>query len=251
MAKQVGPMKITGTLGNMIYYQRGNDFFVKLKPHIDPKHVLKGPGYHAQRANMIEFGHASKAGHLIFLAFAPSHYLAKDINLGAHLTREVHKVIKSDKQNEFGKRNIIDGETSLMEGFEFNENAKLSKVLLSHYTATIDTDTGIMQVTINELNLHKMVKSPTAATHCMIQLAASAIDFVNRQHVSKIISTDPLAIKGALVAPLTLTLNLPPNKLHPHFLALRISFLQEHDGVIKPLSTIVYNAMAFVKVRSV
>ena len=144
MARQVGPMKISGTLGNMIYYRKGKDFFVKLKPHVDPKQVTKGPGYQAQRATMIEFGYASKTAHLIFLAFAPSHYLAKDTNMNGHLVREVLKVLKSDKENQFGKRNITDGETSLMEGFEFNENAPLRKVLLALYTATIDTDTGIM-----------------------------------------------------------------------------------------------------------
>lgn len=251
MARQIGPMKISGTLGNMIYYRRGKNFFVKLKTHVDPKHLIKGPGYAGQRANMMEFGHASKASQLIFLAFATSHYLAKDANLSGHLVREVHKVLKSDKQNEFGKRNITDGETSLMEGFDFNEKAPLSKVLLPRFTATIDTDTGIMQAIIHEQNLHKMVKAPAPATHFMIQLAASAIDFVNRQHVSETTSSVELPLKGTLNAPLTLTLQLPPNKIHPHFLALRISFLQEHNGLIKPLNTIVHNAMALVKVRSV
>lgn len=251
MAKQVGPMKITGTLGGMIYYRRGNDFFVKLKSHIDPRHISKGPGYHAQRANMMEFGHASKAAHLIFLAFAHSHHLAKDINLSAHLTREVRKVIKSDKLNEYGKRNITDGETSLMEGFEFNENAPLSKVLLAPYTTSINTATGKMQVTIQSQNLHKMVKAPAPATHFIVQLAASSIDFVNRQHVSDSISSEILPLQGTLAAPLSLTVKLPPNNIHPHFLALRVSFLQECKGVIKPLPTIVHNAMAFVEVHSV
>lgn len=251
MAKQVGPMKITGTLGNMIYFRKGNNFFVKLKPHVDPKKITHGVGYDRQRANMLEFGHASKASKLIFLAFANSHRLAKDANIIAHLVRDIHKVIKSDKENEFGKRNITDGETSLMEGFEFNENTPLRKVLLSQYAASIDTNTGIMQVTLQELELHKMVKAPKAATHFTVQLAASAIDFVNTQHVSEVTCSPELSLKEILPAQLTLTAQLPPNQAHPHFLALRIFFLQEHNGVIKPLNTIVYNAMAFVKVHSV
>lgn len=251
MAKQVGPIKITGTLGDMIYYQRGKDFYVKLKPHVDPRHIPKGPGYDAQRANMMEFGHASKAANLIFLAFAHSHHLAKDINLSGHLTREVRKVIKSDKLNEYGKRNITDGETSLMEGFEFNENAPLSKVLLVPYTASINTAIGKMQVTIQSQNLHKMVKAPAPATHFIVQLAASVIDFVNRQHMSDLTSSEILPLKGTLAAPLSLTVKLPPDNIHPHFLALRISFLQECNGVIKPLPSIAHNAMAFVKVHTV
>jgi hypothetical protein len=251
MARQVGPMKISGTLGDMIYYKRGNNFFVKLKSYTNPKHIAKGPGYNAQRANMMEFGHASKAGQLIYLAFAHSHRLAKDVNLGAHLTREVRRVIKSDKHNEYGKRNIIDGETSLMEGFEFNENAPLSKVLLAPYTASINTATGKMQVTIHSQNLHKMVKAPAPATHFIVQLAASSIDFINRQHVSDASSSETLPLEGTLTSPLTLTVKLPPNNVHPHFLALRVSFLQECNGAIKPLNTIVHNAMAFVEVHSV
>jgi len=199
----------------------------------------------------MEFGHASKAAHLIFLAFAPSHYLAKDPNLSAHLVRNICKVIKSDKQNEYGKRNITDGETNLMEGFEFNEDAPLSKVLLAPYTATIDPATGNMQVIIHELNLHKRVKAPAAATHFTVQPAASSIDFINRQHVSDNTSSEILPLQGNLTAPLTLTVQLPPNNIHPHFLALRISFLQECNGVIKPLNTIAHNAMALIKVHGV
>ncbi|SIO49255.1 hypothetical protein [Chitinophaga niabensis] len=251
MAKQEGPIKITGTLGDKVYYKRGNSFYVKQKKHVDPKHIIKGPGYNTQRANMMEFGHASKAAQLIFLAFAHSHRLAKDICLSGHLTREIRRVIKSDKQNEYGKRNITDAETFLMEGFEFNEDAPLSKVLLVPYTATINTDTGKMQVTITGQGQHKMVKAPRSATHFMVHLAASSIDFVNRQHVSCATSSETLPLEGTPGAPLTLIVNLPPNNVHPHFLALRISFLQECNGVIKPLNTIVHNAMAFVKVHSV
>lgn len=248
MARQAGLLKITGTLDNLHFYRRGSEFFVKLRPHVDPKNLVKGPGYERQRGSMLEFGYAAKAGNLIYQAFAPSLQLAKDTNLNAHLLRVVHKVIKSDTTNERGNRNITDGDTSLMEGFEFNEKATLSKVLLSPYTATIDASTGSMSVTIHELNLNKMVKAPKPATHFMVQLTGAAIDFVDKQYISETISSAELPLKGVVPDPITLTVKLSRINFYPHFLALRVSFLQEHNGVIKPLSTIAYNAMAFVKV---
>lgn len=251
MARQEGQMKITGTMGNFIYFRRGDKYFVKLKPHVDPKHLTKNPGSERQRQNMMEFGRAGKAGKLIFLAFATSHYMAKDMNLCAHLLREAHKVIKSDNHNAPGQRNVTDGETTLMEGFEFNENAPLRNVLISPFTASIDRATGVMSVTIHELNLQKMVKAPAPATHFMIQIAGASLDFVHQQHVSEVTHSPEFPLKGSLPEQLSLSVQLPRNNLHPLFLALRVSFLQEHNGVIKPLNTITHNAMAFVKVHGV
>jgi len=39
------------------------------------------------------------------------------------------KVVQADETNECGQRNVIDGEATLLEGFDFNINAKLSATL--------------------------------------------------------------------------------------------------------------------------
>lgn len=251
MARQTGPIKITGTIGNLIFYRRGDKYFVRPKPEPAPKDLVKGKGYHHQRAGMLEFGQAGKAGNLIYRAFAGVSHLAKDSNLSAHLLREALKAIRADKLNAPGKRNITDGGTTLLEGFEFNQTVPLGKILRAPYTAVIDRKTGRMTVTIHELNRERIAKGPSHATHLMLQIAGAEIDFVNNKYHPAITNSMELPMHGSLSDEITLTVQLPPKSPHPLFLALRVSFLQAYNGTCQPLKTAAHNAMALVKVSGI
>ncbi|MRG46963.1 hypothetical protein GFS24_17710 [Chitinophaga sp. SYP-B3965] len=251
MARQAGPIKITGTIGNMIFYKRGDNYFIRPKPEPAPKSLVKGKGYAHQRAGMLEFGHAGKAGNLLYRAFAGVSSLAKDSNLSAHLLREALKAIRADKLNEPGKRNITDGGTTLLEGFEFNERIPLCKMLLAPYTAIIDRKTGRMTVTIHERNQERIARGPSHATHLLLTIAGAEVDFVNNKYIPAVTSGIELPMHGTLSDDISLTVQLPLKSKHPLFLALRISFLQEFNGTRQPLRTTAHNAMAFVKVSRV
>ena len=251
MARQTGPIKITGTIDNLIFYKRGDRYVVRAKPEPAPKDLIKGKGYHLQRIRMLEFANAGKAGNLLYRTFADVSSLAKDSNLSAHLLREALKAIRADKLNEPGKRNITDGGTTLLEGFEFNEIVPLRKILLAPYSAIIDRNTGRLTVNIHVRNLERIARGPSHATHLMLTIAGAEVDFMNNKCYPAVSTSIELPMHGTVSDDISLTVQLPRKSPHPLFLALRVSFLQEFNDKLNHLRATVHNAMAFVKVSGI
>lgn len=248
MARQSGPMKFTGTVGDVIFYERKGEYFLKKKPHFDAKRFATDPAFAIQRKNMAELSCSSKASKLIRQAFAIPLTQLDGCDIHNRLNRVMYKVIKGDTTNERGRRNPTDGEITLLEGFDFNEKSELRKSpLLPPFTASIDRKTGIMAIVFPKFARKKNVAIPPNATHFMLRITGAELNFDGNQHIQAAQSVD-FPIKGPLPDQLTLQVSLPPGSQHPLLLALSISFLQECNGVKKPLDSSVRNAMALVKV---
>lgn len=249
MARQAGPNKITGTIGDVIFYERKGEYFLKKKPYFDAKRFATDPAFAIQRKTMAELGRGSKATKLVRQALAIPLTHLDGCYVHSRLNRVMTNVIKGDKINERGMRNPADGEITLLEGFDFNEKRPLSKLpLLPPFTASIDRQTGIMAVHFPKFERKKRVVIPPDATHFMLQITGAELNFDGNQHIQALAKSADFPIKGILPDQLTLQVSLPPGSQHPLLLALSISFLQESNGRIKPLSSFMYNAMALVKV---
>jgi hypothetical protein len=246
MARQIGPVHLSGTIGNIIFYKTKTGYFAKAKPHFDPERFAKDPAFANMRRSMAEFSRSSKASKLVRQAFAESLTQIEDSDAFNRLHKVMLKVIKGDKTNEWGRRNPADGEIALLEGFDFNWQSPLSKQLPVRHTAVIDRKTGIITVTIPSFAGQKKVDIPKSTTHFMLQATGVELDFRNGQCAYAAAQSPDLSMRELPKEQLTLQVQLPPNSLHPLFLSLSISFLQECNGIIKPLHSNKHNAMALI-----
>jgi hypothetical protein len=251
MAKQKGIIKVKGTIGDMTFYKSQDGYIVKEKTSLEGSRIASDPAFQRTRENGSEFGRAGKAGKLLRNAVRNQMQNAKDNRVVSRLTKELLTVIKADATSTRGERNVIDGETEMMEGFEFNINAKLGTTLFAPYTATINRVTG-------EIGLHfasfipvNMIAAPAGTTHFKIVTAGTEIDFENESFVSEAQETAMLELNATASPIIDLVNTVTPNSTHPLFALLGVQFFQEVNGIKYTLKNGAFNALAIVKVAGV
>ena len=168
----------------------------------------------------------------------------------ARLTKEMMRVIKADETSARGLRNVIDGEAGLLEGFEFNEEGKLTSTFFAPFTTGIDRVTGALSVTVPSFIPINMIAAPGGTTHYKIIFAGAEIDFENDSYVSNESTSGLLPWNDAPSAVLTLLSNVTANSTHPLFIVFGIEFYQEVNGGSYSLKNGAYNALQIVKVEA-
>jgi hypothetical protein len=161
------------------------------------------------------------------------------------------KVVQADATNERGKRNVIDGEAELLEGFDFNKNGKLSRTIYAPYTTSIDRVTGKLTVDIPSFVAANMIAAPTGTSHYKIISAGVDIDFEAETYVVDNNDSTVMPLDATPTTVISLENTVPANSTNPLFLALGIDFYQEVNGEMYPLKNGAFNSLALVKVSGV
>ena len=124
MAKQKGIIKLQGTIGDITFVKTKDGYLAKEKTSVNGNRIATDAAFLRTRENNAEFGRAGKAGKVLRRAIQLLLQQAKDSRVTSRLTKEMMKVLKADSTSTRGLRNVVDGEAELLEGFEFNLNAK-------------------------------------------------------------------------------------------------------------------------------
>jgi hypothetical protein len=247
MASQKGIIKLNGSIGDITFYKTVDGYQAREKGGVDGKRIATDPSFQRTRENGAEFGRAGKAGKLLRVAFRSASVHTSDSRMTSRLTQLMVKVLQSDLASARGNRNVTDGNTQLLQGFEFNIHSKLDTSFLAPYTATIVRATGVTTIEIEAYIAETMVLAPAGATHYKLLSACAAIDFNNDTYAIDIANSQELSINSMATAPLILTTQAPVASSHPLFLALGIDFYQEVNNVMYPLKNGAFNALAIVK----
>ena len=251
MAKQSGIIPLEGTIGNITFYKSKDGFLAKGKGGIPADRIANDPNFQRTRENGSEFGRAGKAGKILRNAIRSLLQNASDRLVVSRLTTEMVKVIQADATNARGLRNVLDGEAELLEGFEFNVNAKLGSTLFAPFTAIIDRVAGTLIVNLPAFIPLNMIAAPGGTTHFKIASAGAEIDFENEVFVVDTKESAILPWDSNATAVINLANAVTANSTHPLFLVLGIEFYQEVNGVKYPLKNGAYNALSLVKVNGV
>lgn len=158
------------------------------------------------------------------------------------------KVIQADETNPRGERNVIDGESEFLKGFEFNINSKLGTSLIAPFTASINRATGELTINIPSFVPINMIAAAGGTTHFRIVSAGAEIDFENANHVTDVKTTATLPWDNVGTAAINLVNNVTAASTKPLFLVLGIEFYQEVNGSMYTLKNGAYNALALVEV---
>jgi hypothetical protein len=248
MAQQKGILPVKGTIGNLTFYKSEDGYLLREKGGVDGKRIASDPAFQRTRENGAEFGKAGKAGKLLRNAVRSLAQKASDSKMVSRLTKEMMVVIKADRVNPRGLRNVMDGETELLQDFEFNIHSKLSTTLYAPYTTAIDRITGILSVEVPAFIPGNMIAAPAGATHFKINAAGAEIDFEGNRFVVQTQNTAELPLDNVLTNVISLNAPVTADSSHPLFLLLGVEFYQEVNGSMYPLKNGAFNSLSVVKV---
>lgn len=239
MAKNTGVIQLLGNVGNLNFARGGQ---VRQKPASRAVTAIR------TIENNSEFKTQSKAASLIGDSFRSCIVNAKSGDWHNRLSMITRDVIKLDLTNPRGQRGIIDDETSLYEGYDFNSNAPFGRVLYAQISATIDRATGGCQIVVPALTPSVSVAAPQGATHFKYIACSAEIDF--ESEVVKMANTvsDFVALNDTSQAAVTLDVNQMANAEKPVFIGFGLEFYQEVNGQKYILKNGQYNPFQIVKV---
>ena len=246
MAKQKGPVKLSGTIGDLTFYESGNQHLVKEKSGPTRQEVLKGEKFVRTRENAYEFGPCSSAGKLIRHALDLTGAHVTDATTINRLTERLTRVMKSDTESPRGQRKLQRGQMSLLKNFEFLQGARLADSFFAPYEAVFDRATGTGTITIPSFLPKESMVLPSHATRVKLVATALALDFEKGAAQKVVRTSEPLKLDSNLTEPTILTCAFEAPTELPIILVLGLLFMEEHEGFCYPLREKEYNAMAIV-----
>ncbi|HLO54799.1 MAG TPA: hypothetical protein VK169_10945 [Saprospiraceae bacterium] len=141
MAKQVGPFKFLGKLGEWFGYLLNGEYHVRRIGKVDKKVRQEGPQYEETRKNEAEFGIATKCGGLFRQAmmhitqrWTTKHYPPKVIQL-------MMETLKSDTVHVKGKRSVNFGLKNAEAQMAFRRLDIYTKKNYTHYRGSLMNET--------------------------------------------------------------------------------------------------------------
>ncbi len=248
MARQKSIIKLEGTIGGVTFYKSKDGYMAREKGGVPADRIKNDPAFQRTRENGSEFGRAGNAGKVLRNSIRVLLLKASDFRMVSRLTKAMTKVIQMDTVNERGQRNVLDGETELLKGFDFNINGKLGTTLFAPYTVAMDRVTGEASVTLEAFVPQTGIAAPGGTTHFKIVSGAMEVDFENESFNTQTQESAILPWDTSSVAAITQQNDLTANSTHPLFYVLGVEFFQEVNGTFYPLRNGAYNALQIVHV---
>jgi hypothetical protein len=251
MARQRGIIKLEGNIGDINFYRSKDGYFAREGSRLDAQRIATDPKFQRTRENNAEFGNAASASKVLRNACSVLLIDSKDGSVNQRLFSEMMKVVKADATSTRGLRNVIDGETELLQGFEFNNNATLSTTLYTPYSAEINRVSGLLQVTISSFIPEELLKAPVTSTHFRVVSLGTEVNFSNEQYVTDSQQSAMLPWNITPTGNITLEMHVTPNSIHPLFLLLGLQFFQQVNGSMSKLKDGTFNSLSIIKVLGV
>ncbi len=245
MAKQVSIFKLNGTIDGVTFYKTSKDgHLAKAKGGVAKTKLLTDPKFARTRENMAEFGSAGKSGKILRDSIESIVNQAKDNRMISRLLKLMVGIAHTDITNARGQRAAQFGQLQELNGFNFNENAKLSTGLSSPFSVTMDRVTGKLSIDIPSFVPMDSLKFPNGATCFKIVSAGSEVDFARGIFNSDIQHSAKYNIDNAPTPPIQLNHQLTANSALPEFMVLGFQFFQETNAQLYSLKNGAYNSSA-------
>jgi len=251
MARQDLIIKLNGKIGDLTFYKTRDGYLAREKGGISASRIASDPKFQRTRENNAEFSRATKAGKFMRIAFKTLTKQLADSAVSNRLMKEMLKVIQADSVNERGLRMVLDAETELLTGFEFNIKAAISTTINVPFDTLIDRATGALSIILPAFSARDLINSPQGATHFKLSAAAAAIDFEAERFQLNVAERGMTSVKEVAVAATSLNCQLAAASVSPLFLLLGISFYQRVNQIDYPLSNGAFNGLTLAKIQGV
>ena len=248
MAFQDGLIKLVGTMGGLSFYKSGNEYLARTKGGATAERINHDPRFVRTREVNNEVASAGKAAKISRLAFSKWITPIADKYMTSRLVKALVQVIRTDEVNPRGKRNMMNSNAGLLEGFEFNENRKLHEVLRAPFSTSVDHTIGAVKITFDNLIPLDDISFPEAATHCKLVAFAAEIDFKSEAYTSGSAESEPIPLRTTNETTLLLHPSITVTGEHPLFISIGIIFFQQVNNGLYSLKDKTHHALALTKV---
>jgi len=229
MAKQFGPVRISGTLGDITYSKDGS---VRMKSSIDPERMRKDRSFKRTRENWAHFREAAAAAKHIRKAFGPWISDFRDRRSYPRLLAETLKVVNSDAVNPRGQRKFSAGDISYLQGYDFNINTPFASTFVPKTDIGIDRTAGTAELKIVPFMPEKDVIAAYEATHFKVILCGVIIDWDGEVNSFEQFSAESpvTAIDEQVLPEQSLQVSFTPDSPHTIILGTGVLFYREENG---------------------
>jgi len=248
MPKQSGIIQLRGTINNVTFLQTKYGFIARAKSRFSKQQWLNSSGYLRGRENAQEFTTSARAGYNLRAAvkILTQRSSDKQLHIRAHsLMSEIKNldfVSKRGKRNPAAALNTAEG-LAMLNGFEFNSNSNVPNLLFSPYS--VDLTSG--EIIIPDLLARNMVRFPEGATHVEFLGAWANVDLETGAFDLQISNQTVLSYADPVQTVTLLPAGAPSGTGISVYL-LQMTFTQEVNGELYPLSNGKYNALRIVDV---
>ncbi len=178
MARQSGPLKYKGTLGDIRHFKiKGlSGHFAGMKGGPDGEQVLTAPEFARTRENMNEFAGSAKAAKSIRVGLSQLMKQMSDSQLTGRLTAIMKKINLEDVVSPRGFRSIlITTQPQYFTGLPFNKNVSFDGVFYAPFTLLGSVGRDSATLTVPAFNPASYINAPAGATHFRLVSAISVI----------------------------------------------------------------------------
>jgi hypothetical protein len=227
MAKQVGIFRLSGRLGNQVYYYRKDkknrkQYLIRRAPETVKQTTA------TQRA-AIDFGIASKSSRLIRNALHEYTQRCYDNTLHYRLNAIMGKILRADGCHPAGSRILTAANMQSLKNFQFNRAASIYQLL--KVTPVIEkNDPGDFCISLSDTfcNSNRALRN---TTHLSIKAIGLSINFT--KHTTRQVISETVTIKRAdMHSPVTLKLN--KNSSNITLILLEVQSFYEVNGDLLP-----------------
>jgi len=248
MARQKGPFKASGTISDVVFYKSKFGYILRSKGSLNRKRIQKDPAFSRTRENNSEFITATKGVKTLRSAFRSLIHSVSHPFLAGRLTREMVRIIRADLIHDRGKRVIANENLVLLEGFDFNPEAPITKILFAPYKITINQEKGELLVIFPPFVSRESIKAPSKTAYFKITVAIAEIDFEKKAFVFNQQETDAMCANGDLIPEIRFMQNITADSKLPVFVLIGVSFYQLVNGNAYSLNDGKFNCLSIAKV---
>jgi hypothetical protein len=169
-----------------------NGYYKARKIGISGERVKTDPAYANTRRYNAEFGHASKIGKLIREGFLKNH---TPIGTAGRLTARLLEILNTDKENDFGSRDLLQADLSGLAGFHFDQSLPLNKCCNIPFLVKEYNDRKNIVVQVPPFVPVQAFQEICGATSFRIRFRLVRLD-----QVGGVIGSDSKSIQGVLVS---------------------------------------------------
>ena len=229
MARQVGPVRFNGVIGDIVFYSAKGREFARRKPNITKERIANDPAFAPTRQNNAEFAKASRAGKELRMCLHPLICKGMDGRLVNRLNSALLKVLKSDPEGDRGQRNIMKGDITKLDGFMFNTKVSLSGILLVKPQWRIARTTGRVTTSLPEFIGDTMIKKRPGVTQCKIVTAVVALDLDKPACVADFNSSPLIALNATEPEDIVIINKIPPGNGLPLMLIIGLQMYYANE----------------------
>jgi hypothetical protein len=181
MGRQIGIIKLKGTLDNLTFYEMDGETYVRTKSSLTAEQVNTSPAFARTRENAQEFKNATQATKMIKRSLLPvllpkNYFIARLNSIGT-------KALKQDTTHPRGQRTVKDGNVFLYYGFEGVANV----LGIDYFDGTVNLVFSVpntFDIEILPFVPFTDLSRPGGATHVRFDFGFGLINLDTEQYVS-------------------------------------------------------------------